>query len=115
MLQRCYPALGAADRGARHVEPRGQLGAARDHELRRQVDAVHVAVDVRLEAVDHVGRDLRDAGLEPLGGLGGGGQLGAGHEQLVLEAQDVGVELAVALGRRARQARAPSAASSTEP
>ena len=37
------------------------------------------------------------------GGLRGGGQLGAGHEQLVLEAQDVVVELAAALGGRARE------------
>ena len=41
--------------------------------------------------------------LEPAGRLGSGGELGAGDEELALEAQDVFVGLAPALGGRARQ------------
>ena len=68
----------------------------------------------RLEPLDHLRRDLRHARLQALGRLGRGGQLGAGDEQLVLDAQDVGVQLAVALGGRAASPSA-EAASSTEP
>ena len=67
--------------------------AAGDHELRRQLDPVHVAVDQLLELGRHLGGDAADAVDEPLGGLGRRRELGAGDEQVVLEAEDVGGEL----------------------
>ena len=73
--------------------------AAGDDELRRQVDPVHVLVDQRLELVGHLGGDAADPVLQALGRLGRGRQLGAGDEQLVLDAQDVGGELGVVAGR----------------
>jgi hypothetical protein len=45
--------------------------------------------------LDHGVGDLRDAGFQPVCGLGCSRQLGAGDEQLVLHPQDVVVELPV--------------------
>ena len=74
----------------------------------RQLDPVHVAVDQLLELVGHLGGDPADAVVEPLGRLGRGRELGAGDEEVVLEAQDVGGELGVARARRASgRRRAP--------
>ena len=44
-------------------------------------------------AVGHVRSDAADAVLEPLGGFGGGRQLGPCHEELVLQREDVGRQL----------------------
>ena len=86
-------ALGAAEHRAGDVEGGRELGAAGDHELRRQVDLAHVAVDVDLERVDHPLGHAADAVLEAVGGLGRGRELGAGDEQLLLEVEDVGGEV----------------------
>ena len=103
------PPLGAADHGAGEVELGGQRRAAGDDELGRQLDPVHVGVDPLLHRGDHLLGDAADAVLEPLGCLGSGRELGAGDEELVLEAEDVGVELGVARGRTASgRRRAPS-------
>ena len=92
---RTIAALGAADDRAGDVELGGELGAAGDHELGRQLDPVHVAVDQLLELGDHLLGDAADPVFEALGRLGRGRQLGAGDEEVVLEAEDVGGELGV--------------------
>ena len=74
---------------ARDVEGGRELGAAGDHELGRQVDLAHVAVDVHLDRVDHAVGDAADAVLEPVGGLGRGRQLGAGDEQVLLQLEQI--------------------------
>ncbi len=89
-------ALGAADHGAGDVELGGELVAAGDDELRRQLDLAHVAVDPLLELGDHRLGRAADPVFEALGRLGRGRQLGAGDEEVVLEAQDVGGELGLA-------------------
>ena len=109
-------ALGAADRRAGDVQRGGELGAAGDDELGRQVDLVHVAVDLHLERVDHSVGDPADAVLEAIGGLGRGRELGAGDEQVLLEGEEVAGEvgLVVAL-QRARATPSAELASSIEP
>ena len=87
------PALGAADDGPGDVELGGELVAAGDDELRRQLDLGHVAVDPLLQRGDHLLGDAADPVLEPPGGLRRGRQLGPGDEEVVLEAEDVGGEL----------------------
>ena len=81
--------------GAGDVELGGELVAAGDDELRRQLDLVHVAVDRSLELGDHLLGGAADAVFEALGGLRRGRQLGAGDEDVVLEAEDVGGKLGV--------------------
>ena len=55
-VERDRAALGAAQDRSGEVELGGQLGAAGDHELRRQLDPVHVAVDQLLELGGHLRR-----------------------------------------------------------
>ena len=55
--------------------------------------SVHVAVDQPLELGDHRLGRAADAVFEPLGRLRRGRQLGAGDEDVVLEAEDVGGQL----------------------
>ncbi|HEY0278128.1 MAG TPA: hypothetical protein VGC32_07660 [Solirubrobacterales bacterium] len=86
-------ALGAADDGAGDVEVGGDQVAAGDDELRRQRDLGHVAVDQRLGLLDHRRGDAADPVFEAVGGLRRGRQLGAGDEEIVLEAEDVGGQL----------------------
>ena len=98
------------------VELGGELVAAGDHELRRQLDLVHVVVDPLLELGDHLLGRAADPVFEPLGRLRRGRQLGAGDEEVVLEAEDVGGELRLVRRRRARgRRRAAEQASSSEP
>src|SRR3954453_2679281 len=52
--QRHHPALSPPDHGPRDIELCGERRAARDHELRRQLNAVHIAVDDRFERRHHV-------------------------------------------------------------
>src|SRR5205085_10141474 len=94
----------AADRGPGDVEARRELASTGHDELGGQLDALHVAVDVLLEPVDHLLGYARDPGLQPVVGLRCGGQLGSGYEQLVLDPQDVLVELGAPLGGRAAEA-----------
>ena len=60
-------------------------GPAGDHELRRQVDPIHVVVDHASRASTISAGHPADAVLEAPGGLGRRRQLGAGDEQLVLD------------------------------
>ncbi len=109
-------ALGAADHGAGDVELGRELVAAGDDELRRQLDLVHVAVDQPLELGDHRLGDAADPVFEPLGRLRRGRQLGAGDEEVVLEAEDVAGELGlVSAPQRARATPSCEQASSSEP
>ena len=108
-------ALGAADRGAGDVELGGELVAAGDDELRRQLDLAHVAVDPLLELGDHLLGGAADAVFEPLGRLRRGRQLGAGDEEVVLEAEDVGGQLASPGPQRARATPSCEQASSSVP
>jgi hypothetical protein len=52
-------------------------------------------VDPPLDLGDHLRRDPADAVFEPLARLGRGRQLGAGDEEVVLEAEDVGGEAGI--------------------
>jgi len=90
----------AADRGAGDVELGRELVAAREDELRRQVDLAHVAVDSLLDPLDHLLAGAADPVFESLGRLRRGRQLGAGDEDVVLEAEDVAGQLPV-IGLRA--------------
>ena len=102
--------------GAGDVELGGELVAAGDDELRRQVDLGHVAVDQPLELGDHRLGGAADPVLEALGGLRRGRQLGAGDEEVVLQAEDVGGELGLRRARRGRgRRRAAEQASSSAP
>ena len=84
--------------------------------LRRQLDLVHVVVDPLLELGDHLLGGAADPVFEPLGRLRRGRQLGAGDEDVVLEAEDVGGELGLARRRRGRgRRRAAEQASSSAP
>ncbi len=78
------------------VELGGELVAAGDDELRRQLDLGHVAVDDRLEPGDHLGGDPADSVLEPPGGLRRRRELGAGDEQVALEVEQVALDLVLA-------------------
>src|SRR6478672_13398686 len=62
--ERDDPPLGTADHGPRNVELRRERGPTGDHELRRQIDAIHVPVDDRLERLDHPVVDPADALLQ---------------------------------------------------
>src|SRR5215211_2792301 len=105
LAERNCTALGATDRGPGQIQGGGEPAAAGDHELGGKFDAIHVAVDHRVEVVDHFGRDPADAVLEALPRLRGRRELRAGDEQLVLYAQDVGGDLLVAgLAERAGDA-----------
>ncbi len=75
------------------IEMGGELGASGDDELRGQIDAIHVAVDQLLELGGHLRGDAADPVDKSFGCFGRGGELGAGDEEVVLEAQDVGREL----------------------
>jgi hypothetical protein len=86
-------ALGAADRRAGDVELGGEPVAAGDHELRGKLDPIHVAVDRRLQLAHHLLGRAADAVFEPLARLRRRRQLGAGDEDVVLEAEDVGGQL----------------------
>ena len=94
----------------------GELGAAGDHELRRQLDLAPCSGRSALDRGDHRLGDAADAVLEAVGGLRRGGELGARDEELVLEVEDVGGELAVAPSpQRARATPSCELASSIVP
>ena len=90
------PALGPAQGRPGEVEGGGELGAAGDHELRRQLDPLHVAVDRRFQRADHLAGDPADAVLEPSGRLRRRGELGAGDEQVGLQVEQVALDLPLA-------------------
>ena len=73
--------LGAAADGARHVQPRGDLGAAGQHEARQVGELGVEAVAVVLER-----GDLRVADPQPVGDAERDREIGAEIEELVLNA-----------------------------
>ena len=82
-------ALGAADHAPGHIERRRDGVRARDDELLRQRVFGHQLVDPHLQPLDHPGRHEGHFWLELRSLLRIGRQVGADHEQLALESEDL--------------------------
>ena len=110
-----------ASRSARRTTVRATSSAAATrvspgkHELLRRLEAVGDVVDDRLQRRHHLGGHPRDAVVELVPVRGLGRQLGAHHEQLALEADQQGVELAAPLGLGPGQCPSAETTSSVAP